>query len=206
MARKAKVNQAEPEIAAVILAGGRSQRFGEAKVLQSFQGKPFIQRIIASLHKAQLSPICLVLGYDASNIRKQLPPINAAQIVINEHPQHGQFSSLQTGVNAIQDSVKGVLVCLVDQPHLLEGTYRRIMQTARSHPDQIVIPTHRRQNGHPVYLPAWLIQAIRKASPTERLNRLLKTYQTHIVTLEVDDRGILEDIDTRDDLKRIESQ
>ncbi|MBD3225297.1 MAG: NTP transferase domain-containing protein [Caldithrix sp.] len=193
-------------IAAVILAAGRSSRFGKPKVLQSFKGQPFLTRISQPLNTLDLNPIILVLGYKARWLQQALPQSHISQIIINEQFDYGQFSSLQSAVRIMPEPISGLLVCLIDQPHLHPSTYERIVHKARHQPECIIIPKYQQKKGHPVYLPKVLMDDILKAPPESRLDTMIKKRQNVMRLIEVDDPGILQDIDTPSDLQRIEQQ
>ncbi len=191
-------------IGAIILAAGKSERFGGPKVLQRFHGIPFLTCIMRSLHQAGVERIILVLGHQADKLIPQLSEAENVQVVINKMYKEGQFSSLQSGIQFIDCSLSGVLLCLIDQPHLHPPIYQSIIRNAQALPKKILLPTYKCRGGHPVYLPSWIFPEITAQPPTISLRDLFSRFPDEIVRIEVDDPGILEDIDTRADLNRLE--
>lgn len=191
-------------LAAIILAGGKSRRFGEPKVLQFFRNQPFLMRITNALSATGLKKIYLVLGYKAKKFRTHLPAAEPLEIVVNPEYEAGQFSSIQAGIRAVDRETPGVVSCLVDQPHLLPYTYRVVIMNACSHPENIIIPTFHSRGGHPVYIPRTLFPEIDAAPSSANLRDIFNNYRDTILRVEINDAGILEDIDTKKDLHRLE--
>ena len=194
------------QIGAVILAGGKSTRFGAPKVLQSFGGTPFLLCITRPLLQAGVENITLVLGHQAEQLIPAVPEAEKIQVIINRNYEAGQFSSIQAGVWAMPDSLAGVLLCLIDQPHIHSATYRIVLDKARRMAEKIWIPTYRSRQGHPVFLPGWLLAEIKRQPTAISLRDLLFRFLKEIEKVEVDDPGILEDMDTPEDLQRLEKE
>jgi molybdenum cofactor cytidylyltransferase len=194
------------QIGAVILAGGKSTRFGAPKVLQNFGGTPFLLCITRPLVQAGLEHIALVLGHQAEQLIPAVPGAEKLQIIINRNYEAGQFSSIQAGVRGMPDSLTGVLLCLIDQPHIHSTTYRTVLDKAQRMVKKIWIPTYRSKQGHPVFLPGWLLAEIKRQPTDISLRDLLLCFSNEIEKVEVDDPGILEDLDTPEDLRRLEKE
>jgi len=191
-------------IPAIILAAGKSERYGAPKVLQNFLGKPFLSRIADALYDAGIAQIYLVLGYRAAQVQTQLPSIDGLQIVVNENYKSGQISSLQAGICALPPQCTGTLLCLIDQPHLFASTYVKLLAVAHAAPAMIAVPVYDCHRGHPLYLPAWFGAEILRTPTTDSLRTVLAHYAEQIITVTVADPGITVDIDTPADLHRLE--
>ncbi len=191
--------------AAIILAGGRSQRFGAPKVLQSFRSVPFVTRLANQLQKQQVAPMVLVLGHQAQAILTQIPQRHRFTIVENKEYPLGQFRSLQVGISQLPATVTGVVMCLVDQPHVSEATFHTLLQTAERHSNSIVIPRFDGKKGHPVFIPAKIFKKILEADARQtHLRDIFRAHSKQVVTVEVDDPAVLEDIDTPQKLAELE--
>jgi CTP:molybdopterin cytidylyltransferase MocA len=194
-------------IGAIILAAGESKRFGSPKVLQRFGGTPFLTRILTSLRGAGVDEVILVIGHQAQQLApliSRVPEAEHARVVVNPRFEEGQLSSVQAGIRAVKDSVQGVLLCLIDQPHLEASTYREVAQEARRSPGRIVIPACRARRGHPVFLPRRLFADVLHPDAPCTLRDVISRHGDTILVREVEDPGVCEDIDTREDLARLE--
>lgn len=196
-------NRAVP--AAVILAAGKSERFGAPKVLQLFRGELFVTRIVSALAGAGIESIFLVLGHQAQQHMARLPKLSSVTFVINENYPFGQFSSVQAGLAALGPiPACGMFLCLIDQPHLQSQTFATLVQASQQQPQHIIIPTCQNRNGHPIYIPSWLFPTILAAPKTATLRQILNSNADRFAKIQVADAGILLDIDTPADLERLE--
>jgi molybdenum cofactor cytidylyltransferase len=198
-------NFSYPSVAAIILAGGKSERLGAPKVLQKFKGIPFFKRIVYSLRKAGIENIIMVLGHKADILLPHVQKEKNFSVIINEKYEEGQFSSLKAGIQTLDFSITGVLICLIDQPHLEPAVYSSILKHARGSSKKILIPTYQGQGGHPIYIPSWIFSEIISKPATITLRELIYHFTQEIVRIELNEQGILEDIDTMEDLIRLET-
>lgn len=192
------------QLSAIILAGGKSSRYGSPKVLQSFREEPFLARIVNALTENELKDIYLVLGYKARKYKRMLSVPNSLEVIRNRNFKHGQFSSIQAGIRVLAKETPGVILCLIDQPHILPYTYHAVIMHACSYPGKIIIPTYQNRGGHPIYIPRDLFSDILGAASSQSLRDILTTHKDLIHRVEINDPGLTEDIDTREDLRRIE--
>ena len=84
--------------AGLILAAGESRRMGSPKALLRYRGQTFLDTLI-SLFAARCSPVIVVLGANADEIRRGLSC--SAEFVINPDYRTGQTSSMQCGLRAV---------------------------------------------------------------------------------------------------------
>ncbi len=193
------------EWGAIILSGGRSRRFGAPKVLQSFLGEPFLTRISKNLIQAGINNIVLVLGHKAEELLPKILQAKEITIAINKHFHKGQLSSLQTGLQTMGRDVKGVLMCLVDQPHVTAQTYLKLLTEAEKKTESFLIPSFKRQGGHPVFIPSRFFKEILEIEAQENsLKTVIRAHPQNVHYIDVDDPAVLEDIDTQERLRELE--
>lgn len=77
-----------PELAAVILAGGRSQRMGRDKALLPVQGQPLLHRQIHLIRSLGIQDLCLCLQADTPSRNVNLP------ILLDDPPGIGPLGAL----------------------------------------------------------------------------------------------------------------
>ncbi len=106
-----------PKVAALLLAAGASSRLGELKqLLRDTDGTPVITRLAASAVSANLSPVVVVLGSNATAVRESLRGL-PVQIVENAEWQHGMATSIHAGLRALAaEAVQAVVLMACDQP------------------------------------------------------------------------------------------
>uniref|UniRef100_UPI0013020E27 nucleotidyltransferase family protein n=1 Tax=Amycolatopsis lexingtonensis TaxID=218822 RepID=UPI0013020E27 len=84
-----------PQVAGLLLAAGAGRRFGGPKALAELDGEPLVRRALRTLTAAGCTPIRVVLGAAADQVRPLLPDPEAA--VFAEDWQTGMGASLRAG-------------------------------------------------------------------------------------------------------------
>jgi len=194
----------------VILAGGRSSRMGSPKPLLPVDQKDtFLTRLVRTLLSAGVDEVLVVLSVDGpldaiKSVLRDLP--YSIRIVENPDPQNGQLSSLQCGLNAIdQPDVDAMLMTLVDLPLVSPKTVRALLDTYKKTRAPIVRPSRPdgTAHGHPVIFDRALFNKLRLASLETGAKPIVRAYESEVVNVSVEDEGAFVDIDTPADYRRI---
>ncbi|BCR06766.1 glycosyl transferase [Desulfuromonas versatilis] len=187
-------------VSAILLAAGRSQRMGRCKPLLPLGERSVIERCLESLHGSGLEEIVVVLGHAAEQITQALAgqPVTVT-LVRNPDPDSDMAGSVRCGLGALDPAAQGVLVCLTDHPLVRPATVSRLLAFHRAHPGFISIPTCAGKKGHPTLFPRQILEELAQA-PT--LRHLVRRDPQRVRTLEVDDAGVVLDMDTPEDYRR----
>jgi molybdenum cofactor cytidylyltransferase len=188
-------------IAGIILAAGASSRMGSPKALLEYRGETFIQRLVRVL-----SPVCdrviVVLGYHAAEIRPGIP--GSAVVTFNPAPERGQLSSLQTGLAVLPADADGFLFTPVDSPAVESKTVERLAQEFRRRDPATLLVIPRIQTpsgpkrGHPVFAARAIAEELLALPPTAMASEVIHGHIPQTVYVDVDDPGILTDVDDRE--------
>jgi molybdenum cofactor cytidylyltransferase len=168
--------------AAIILAGGASRRMGSPKALLTLNGVSFADGLIAAF--APCDEVVVVLGHDAERIRAGIS--RTATFVVNPNPERGQLSSLQCGLEAVSDA-DAVFFTPVDYPAIGARTVRLLL----AHAGRFAMPRFEGRRGHPVLLNRELARELLLCETSAR--DVIRAHDP--VYVDVDDPGILEDVD-----------
>jgi molybdenum cofactor cytidylyltransferase len=187
-------------IAAVILSAGASSRMGTPKSNLKIGDTSFINSILSRLQSCGFKPIIIVTGYHHREIVKSIDKQFGGEILRNPKPEQGQLSSLQVAVRNFDQDITGMLMVLVDHPLVRENTYRELFKSARAHPRAIIVPTFRQQKGHPVYFSRRFFNDLLETPLSMGAREVIRKNMPAVYYLPVSDEGILQDIDTPDDL------
>jgi len=184
--------------AGLILAAGESRRMGSPKALLPFRGESFLDTLIGLLAPV-CSPVIVVLGAEAERIRAAAS--RPAAFVYNQDYLRGQTSSLQCGLRAAPASADGVLFTLVDHPALSRPTLHRLL--APVGPERLRIPRYRGQKGHPIWFARDLIGEFLSLDAGGAARDVVRAHVAETAFLDVDDPGILADIDDPEAYRRL---
>jgi molybdenum cofactor cytidylyltransferase len=138
-------------LSAVILSGGASQRMGSPKALLPYQGRPFLEHLIAVTSHPKIGARRIVLGAHAELIADAVR-LAADEVVINGEWEKGQLSSIQAGIRSLPAGTDGMILCLIDHPLISATLVDELIERfyLGSTPPPIVLPIYQRKRGHPV--------------------------------------------------------
>ena len=183
-------------IAAVVLAAGFSERMGQPKALLKLGPSVFLETIYQLLDESGFDPLLTVLGDDFQEIYKSIKKKRNILFLRNEHPDKGQLSSFQLALRHVPWDSPGCLMVLVDHPMVTLPTYLYLNESAKNSPDKIIVPVYQGKRGHPVYWTRDLFDELLQTDHAKGARQVAINNQHLIVELEVDDEGVLIDIDT----------
>ena len=174
----------------VILAAGFSRRMGQFKPALPIKDKPLLERCIENMQ-----PVCnriiVVGGYNFLKTAELTQPLSGVTLVKNEHFEKGMFSSVQSGIRAV--NAGRFFLLPGDQPAVKTKTFREMLAIE----GDIVVPRYRGKKGHPVLFAAHLAPDILALPETAILRDFIHSRAATIV--DVDDPGIGMDIDSMQD-------
>jgi molybdenum cofactor cytidylyltransferase len=138
-------------LSAVILSGGASQRMGSPKALLPYQGRPFLEHLIAVTSHPKIGARRIVLGAHAELIADAVR-LAADEVVINGEWEKGQLSSIKAGIRSLPAGTDGMILCLIDHPLISATLVDELIERfyLGSTPPPIVLPIYQRKRGHPV--------------------------------------------------------
>jgi molybdenum cofactor cytidylyltransferase len=193
-------------LAAIILSAGTSRRMGQPKALLLAGGETFLDRLIR-VYSERFSPVIVVLGAEADAVRGGLCHPGAAQFVTNERWPLGQLTSLQRGMEALPSDAEGCFFTPVDCPRVTSETLAALAGAFGeiSPPPLIVVPRHGARRGHPVGCSRELFAELLSLPPDESARAVLRGHPDRTRIVEVVDAGILDDVDTPEEYRRMET-
>jgi molybdenum cofactor cytidylyltransferase len=184
-------------ISAIVLAAGAATRFGASKQLAPIGGKPLLEHVLGALRASVIDDVVVVLGAHADAIRRHVG-FTSERVVLNSDYALGMSTSIQAGLRALPADVEAAMIVLGDQPYVrartldaLVGEYRRTRAAA-------VIPAYRGTRGNPVIVDRALFAELLALRGDVGGRSIFATH--HVTVLDVDDPGVIADIDTAGDL------
>ena len=183
---------------AIVPAAGKAERFGGGKLTADIDGEPLLNHTLRSLLDGGISSVVVVVAPDSALESVALLNDPRVDQIVNPDPSRGMFSSIQTGLAHAREG-HPILVLPGDMPFVLGSTVAAIAAIARES-GNIVSPRFSRRRGHPVALPASLLDHLLAAPATSTLADVLDRFANRREEIDVDDAGVLRDVDVRGDL------
>ncbi|GAA5484052.1 nucleotidyltransferase family protein [Haloferula sargassicola] len=184
--------------AAIVLAAGGSSRLGRPKQLVVHEGEALLASTVRKIDEAGFSPILVVLGASADACRKVLEDA-PVEIVHHLSWREGMGSSLAAGSQALvadHPEAEATLVALCDQPRLTTDHYRKLREATP--PVATIYDDHR---SCPAVFPRESFSQLTALQGDAGARHLLRGAESiHEIPAP---EGAL-DLDTEDDLKRLE--
>ncbi len=183
---------------AIILAAGFSTRMGTQKLLLPYSHGTMIETVIDNILGSKIDHVMVVLGADGEEIKKAIgkKPVKFCQ---NEHPEEGMLSSVMRGFEALPEDANAALIYLGDQPNIPPSISNTIIDAYNGDLMGIVIPVHDHRRGHPLLIDLKYRRDIFKLDLEKGLRSLMHLFPEDVLEVDVDEPGILVDIDTRED-------
>lgn len=188
-------------IAAIILAAGRSTRFGETpKVLATLDGKPLVRHVAEAALASRARPVFVVVGNAAAKISAALDGLGVEIVPAADFAQ-GLSRSLRAGLARVPDDADGAAVLLADMPRVSPALIDRLIDCfiAAGKPSAVV-PTYHGRRGNPVLLGRKLFGAAAALEGDVGARAILGA---DTIYYPVDDNAVNTDIDTLEDLRRL---
>ncbi len=195
------VSTDKPQIAGILLAAGNSSRMGEPKALLDFKGSTFIDTILNHLYQSGCDPVMSILG-SAGDMICKCTNVNQYECYSNPAPEKGMLSSLKVAIKKLPEHCDGFILALVDHPAVRASTYIELIRTARQNPNRIIIPKFFGSKGHPVFFGKRFFDDLMKTPEGEGARLVVHQQMQNVHFLDVDDEGILFDIDTPQELNK----
>ncbi len=202
----------------IILAGGKSSRMSFPKGLLTHNSSFWL---LSQIENFSGEEVYIGLGFDYQKYFDAIPWLQKAvensqnyqqkkvRIVINKTPEFGLFSTL-LAVLKVLDRVyleqnrkartdKSILILPVDVPLLKSSELEKIIHKK----NQIVIPTYKNKNGHPVKLASEFWKSLLELNVSDKGSRLdvqiKKRNASEISFVEINDASILKNLNTPKD-------
>jgi len=186
--------------AAVILAAGESRRMGFPKALLRYRDDTFLDTL-TGIFSTRCSQVIVVLGAHADRIREGVR--RHTTFVTNADYLLGQTTSMQCGLRAVAPDADGVLFTLVDHPALTSATVDALLEGRGMPAPLLRVPRYGERRGHPIWFHRDLIGEFLALPPTGAARDIVRAHAAQTEFLDVDDPGILADIDDAEAYARL---
>ncbi|WP_020558575.1 nucleotidyltransferase family protein [Thiofilum flexile] len=178
---------------AILLAAGQSTRFGSQKLLHVLPNGVVMGVQSARHLKAVFERVIAVLSPEYVALQALLEQ-DTIEIVINQEAKQGMGTSLALGVLSAFE-VKGWVIALGDMPFISLNTLQRVGQGLEQGA-KMIAPFYQGQRGHPVGFSAAFRDKLITLQGDKGAGSIIQREQALLTQVEVEDKGVLWDIDT----------
>ncbi len=185
------------DFTAILLAAGQSKRFGAAKLLHPLNDGIPLGLIAAQKLCEVFESVLVVINPHSPELAQRYRALDV-QVIVHPNAEQGLGTSLAQGIAHSSES-QGWLIALADMPFIQVETMHAVAESLMKGA-RIAAPCYQGKRGHPVGFAKQFKDELLQLAQDTGANQLLKRYaeQTHLIS--TDDIGILQDIDTPDDL------
>jgi molybdenum cofactor cytidylyltransferase len=185
------------DVAAIILAAGRSTRMGGPnKLLAEFRGKTLVRIVTEQALASKAKQVIVVTGHQAAAVEQSLQGLNVT-FVHNPDFAAGLASSVKAGIAAVPDGADGAVICLGDMPlisaHLID---RLIGAFAPDSGRLIAVPVSDGRRGNPVLWSRRFFSELMTLDGDIGARHLIARHGETVAEVPVEGFGAFLDIDT----------
>lgn len=199
--------QVKKKIGAVVLAAGKSTRFGETNKLLAPMGEScVVAQVVSKILAAGIGPCVVVLGHQGERVREALEGLPVT-FVENDTHDAGMGTSVARGVAEIaKSSVDAAFVALGDMPYVRVEDYEALAAAHRSSTQHLIVAPEAgrakaRRLGNPILWPRRYFDQLMELQGDRGAKSLLLDAPGAVLRLFVDHPGVLDDVDRPEDLQ-----
>lgn len=196
------------EVAAVVLAAGRSSRMAPHNKLlvPDGTGRPMVARVVDGALASRARPVLVVTGHRGGEVAAALGG-RPVQVVVAPDFAAGLSASLRTGLAAVPGGCAAALVCLGDMPLVTGAMIDRLIEAHDPLEGRaIIVPTCRGKRGNPVLWDRQFFPEIAALTGDGGARPLLERHSEWVAEVELGDDAVLRDFDTVESLATLPQQ
>ena len=191
-------------LSAVILSGGASQRMGSPKALLPYQGRPFLEHLIAVTSHPKIGARRVVLGAHAELIADAVR-LAADEVVINAEWEKGQLSSIQAAIRSLPAGTDGMILCLIDHPLISATLVDELIERFYSGPimPPIALPVYQGKRGHPVIFSSGVYDELMTAPLEQGARSVVWAHAGEVAEVVTPEQGCVLNLNDPETMQRV---
>jgi molybdenum cofactor cytidylyltransferase len=191
------VTDGNRNVAAVILAAGRSTRMGGPnKLLAELGGKTLVRIVTEQALASKASGVIVVTGHQADQVERALAGLKV-KFVRNADFADGLASSVKAGIAVVPAEADGAVVCLGDMPLIDARLIDRLIEAfAPDRGNLIAVPVSDGRRGNPVLWSRRFFGELMTLDGDIGARHLIARHGEAVAEVAVEGHGAFLDIDT----------
>lgn len=190
------------DIAGILLAAGKSTRFGSNKLLQQLPEHQTPMAVQSARNLLEVLPNSVAVVREDDQQLKSLLSETGINLVENPHTNLGMSSSIRCGIESASQlfpCTKGWILALADMPCIPAAIIKQVADSIL-HGTLIAAPEYKNQRGHPVGFSCQLRSELLTLTGDVGARLLIAKHSDQLYTFETNDEVVLRDIDRPQDL------
>ena len=208
MASREDARSPAARVFAVVPAAGRSRRMGQAKLLLPWREATVIEQVLAAWQGSRVACVVVVVHPDDTELADVCRRAGAI-VQVAATPPPDMKASVRLGLEWLDEhfaptAADAWMLAPADVPELTSRQIDRVLAEFDPSAGEILVPVHAGRRGHPVLFPWPLAAEVPRLADDEGINALVKRHPVR--ELPNDDPGILTDLDTPEDYRRLQGE
>lgn len=187
---------------ALLPGAGASRRMGRPKLLLPYRDGTLVGAVVEALRGGGVAKIVLVTSPGDEDLRAWAREAGVLTAV-NPDPGRGMLSSIREGIAALGEIREILLVSPADLPALRPETVAALVRRMEETGAPLGVPVYGGKRGHPLAIAPALIPEIDTLDPDVGLRQLRDRHEDGLLEMEVEDSGVVVDVDTPEEYERI---
>ena len=185
-------------VSLILLAAGKSSRFGDEKLCSNFRGKPLLQWSLDNLKNVGVLNKFLIIkpGFELNRF-----DTGSFKILINGDYRKGISTSIVRGLRECAEERTGIVLMLADMP-LVSGEDVEFLLESLLPEDEMVSFAYDGRKGFPTFIAKKLFPELLKITGDRGAFQLVKNGRAKIREIEGSERNVF-DIDSPEDRLQI---
>jgi len=201
--KAAEERLSDKEYAMILLAAGKSSRYGDNKLLEELDGGRMFEH---TLRKMRAFPLCTQVVVTRFDEIANAAKAQGMLVAENREPDLGIAHSLKLGLKkALEENpgLKGAMFIVCDQPGLTAGTFARMLEIGKMHPGKIVCAGRKGRMGNPVLWDQCFFEELGRLSGDKGGKQIIGAHKEAVVLCETEEAE-LQDVDVPEQLRKWE--
>jgi CTP:molybdopterin cytidylyltransferase MocA len=196
------MTKSHDDVAAIILAAGRSSRMGAFKPLLPFGPKTVVKTCIDAMRAGGVGTVIIVVSADrAADVQEHLQDPNVV-FAVNPDAGSEMSASIALGVSVVPDKIKAVLILPVDHAAVPAEAISMVIDEWKKGA-VLVKPVIGERSGHPVLVDLRFRNELLNLNPAQGLKGLFDAHKAQVARVPVHSNYIARDMDTWDDYRAL---
>jgi molybdenum cofactor cytidylyltransferase len=194
---------------ALLPAAGKSVRMGRPKLTLPLAGRPILAHVVDALRLGGIEGVVVVVNVTAAPELAVIAESAGAEVCPLDRDTPDMRATVEAGLRWIEErhhpaADQRWLLTPADHPTLDPSLVRRLLDTARDHPERsIFLPVHEGRRGHPTLI-AWKhVAGLRAHAHGVGINAYLRLHEAETLAVPVESADVLTDLDTPADYERL---